>query len=130
MATEIKPVTPANMRHLAEQLMDYFAEIECWYDMGIYVDNERWASSPRDSSCEQKTTAKGTVYYVEDGIDIASSMEYSNPETVSIFFEGPLYSKINYEDYGFLYELGEKFLTPYGLYFEQGYAWNAAAFPV
>lgn len=130
MAAKKKSVTPANMRRLAEQLIDYFAEIECWYDMGIYVDNERLASSPRDYAYEQKTTAKGTVYYVEKDIDIASSMEYSNPKTISIFFEGPLYSKINYEDYDFLYKLDEKFLASYGLYFEQGHAWNAAAFPV
>lgn len=129
--TKTKPVTPANMRELAAQLIDYFQEIGCWYDMGIYVDNERWASQKysKDTDMEKCTTKKGTEYYVEKNVDISARLEYSNPDTISMYFEGPLYYTINYDDYDFLTKMDEKFLKPYNLYFEQGHAWSAAAYP-
>ena len=128
--TKMKPVTPANMRELAIQLIDYFQEIGCWFDMGIYVDNERWASQGYDSDDEKHVTEKGTEYYVEKNVDIKSRLEYSNPDTISMYFEGPLYHLINYEDYDFLNKLEKKFMEPYNLYFEQGYAWSATAYQV
>lgn len=127
MANKFKPVTPQNMRNLAEQLINHFAKIDCWYEMGIYVANERW-SSDQHAGDEKRTTKNGVTYYVTKNIDIKRQMEYSNPDTVSLYFEGPLYHLINYQDYDCVEKLTDKFLKPYGLYFEQGEAWNMAAF--
>lgn len=121
------PVTPENMRILAEKLIDYFAKEECWYEMGIYVDNERWSSNP-DKNDEKFVTGKETVYYVQKNVDIKSRLEYSNPETVSLYFEGPLYETINYNDYNYISKLTQMFLEKYNLYFEQGDAWSMAAY--
>lgn len=33
------------MRALAIELIDYFNEQGYWFDMGIYVDGERWSSN-------------------------------------------------------------------------------------
>ena len=67
---------------------------------------------------------------MEKNVDIKSRLEYSNPDTISMYFEGPLYHLINYEDYDFLNKLEKKFMEPYNLYFEQGYAWSATAYQV
>lgn len=122
-----KPITPANMRKLATKLIDYLAKRSYWYEMGIYVDNERWSSEPSDDT-EEMTTDAGNKYYVKKDVDIKSCLEYSNPKTISMYFEGPLYHCINYNDYDFLTKLDKALLAPYGLYFEQGYAWSAAAY--
>lgn len=125
--TATKRITPKSMRALATRLIDYFTKHEYWYDMGIYVDEERWSSYPMDNA-EMHCTKNGSTYYVEKDVDIAAQMEYSNPKTISMYFEGPLYHKINYDDFDFLTVLGDKFLKPYGLYFELGYPWSAAAY--
>jgi hypothetical protein len=123
-----KPVTPENMRHLAENLIDFFAKEEVWSDMCVYVDGEAWKSDNYKKEYEKTTTRKGTEYYVKKDVDIAKQLEYSNPKTVTITFEGPLYDIINNVDYDYADKLSDKFLKEYGLYFEQGYAWSMAAY--
>ena len=130
--SKTKPITPANMRALAIELIDYFNEQGYWFDMGIYVDGERWSSNPVKPSVdpEEKKTEKGTVYYVEKDINVEEYLEYCNPNTVTLYFEGPLYHAINYHDINLSFKLDKKFLNEYGLYFEQGYAWSMAAYEV
>lgn len=126
--TKTKPVTPENMRALAEKMIDFFAKNEMWDAVNILVDNQMWQSDKSSKATEEKTTKKGTKYYVVPDIDIESHLEGSNPKTINITFEGPLYHKINYDDYDYIFKLTEKFLKPYGLYFEQYHAWSMAAF--
>ena len=75
--SKTKPITPANMRALAIELIDYFNEQDYWFDMGIYVDGERWSSNPVKPSVdpEEKKTEKGTVYYVEKDINVEEYLE-------------------------------------------------------
>lgn len=124
---QTKPITPQNMRKLAIKLIDFLAKRSYWTEMGIYVDGERWSSEPL-ADTEEMATDNGNKYYVLKNVDIKACLEYSNPRTISMYFEGPLYHCINYQDYDFLTKLDEKLLKPYGLYFEQGYAWSAAAY--
>lgn len=129
MAANKTPVTPKAMRKLAVKLMDYFQENGYWDEMSIYVDGECWSSdSPGGKAAEKCMTPNGTAYYARKNVNVAAQLEYCNPETVSIYFEGPLYETINYDDYDFLSKLDKMFLDQYGLYFEQGYAWSIAAY--
>lgn len=115
------------MRTLALKLIDHFAKEKCWYNVIIYVDNEAWYSEQR-SDTEVFQTKKGNEYHVRKNINVSEYLEYSNPKTLSLVFEGPLYNIINHKDYDYLTKLSAKYLDTYGLYFEQGYAWSATAY--
>ena len=130
MTNKKKPITPANMEKLAENLIDFFSSKDLFHDVCIYVNNQAWKSDKYmdDKDLTEAYTAKGNKYYIKKNVDIKAQLEYSNPKTISITFEGPLYHVINYDDYDFVYKLSNKFLDPYGLYFEQGYAWSMAAY--
>lgn len=131
-----KPINPTEMRKLAIKLMDHFnsKSIDYWDGMIILVDNEMWmANKSNKYECEEMTTKHGTKYYVVKNIDISAQNEYSNPETITLLFDGShLYHRINYAPGGIDYtsQLDEKFLKPYGLYFELGHAWSMAAYQV
>jgi hypothetical protein len=124
-----KLINASNMTKLALDIIDYLASKQLWDTCGIYVNNafycDKQYANPSD---EKMVTSKNTVYYKRDIDDIKAQLEFSNPETISLIFEGPLYSKINYDDFDFVEKLTHKFLDKYGLYFEQGYAWSMAAY--
>lgn len=125
------PITPESMEQLAKKLIDYFVKLEVYSDICIYVNGQAWTSdnfANADPEILEAFTDKGNKYYIRKNVDISKQLEYSNPETVSITFEGPLYHLINYDDYDFIYKLSTKFLDKYGLYFEQGHAWSMAAY--
>lgn len=124
----IKKITPEAMENLALELIEYFAKNELWQDMGIYVNNKRLASDNIKNSYKEAKTKGGVVYYIEEDVDVTKQIEYNNPETLTLYFEGPLYDMINHIDYDYTSKLDEMFLKPYGLYFEQGYAWSMAAY--
>ena len=127
---EKKPITPENMRNLALAMIDYFNKksIGYWYNMHILVNNEMWSSESHEGY-NKKISPKGAIYYVKENVDAVKQNEYANPNTITIIFDGsPLYKKINYQDFDYLSKLNEKFLKPYGLFFELGYAWSMSAF--
>jgi len=124
----MKKITPKAMEALALKMIDYFAKKGYWTEMGIYVNNKRLASDNLRGTYTKATTEGGVAYFIEENIDVKDYIEYSNPETLTIYFEGPLYHTINYDDYDYLNKLDNKFLKPYGLYFEQGHAWNMSAY--
>ena len=84
-------------------------------DVRIYFSNKAWDYD----SFGKKTILKD--------IKASDYFDYANDKTISMTFEGALYSALNM-DYG--YELFEKFndLDFDGHYFELGNAWNLAFF--
>ena len=128
---KVKSINRESMRNLAIKLIDYLDSKHLWDTTGIYVADQLYCdigyAKPDDI---ERKTENGTVYYVRDIPDIKAMLEYSNPRTISMIFEGPLYHKINYDDFDFIDKLDKKFLEEYGLYFEQGYAWSMAAYEV
>lgn len=125
--SRFRPVTPESMEKVAMDIMDWLEKQNMWFEVNILVNGQMWMSD-KNGSYEERRTPKGTSYWVKPDIDIKRQLEYSNPDTISITFEGPLYHRINYEDYDFMLKMSEKFLDPYGLYFEQGHAWSMTAY--
>ena len=125
--SKTKKITPQAMEDLALKMIEFFDKKGFWYEMGIYVNHKRLAS---DSSkgATKAVTKGGVAYFITEEVEVKDYIEYSNPETLTIYFEGPLYHKINYDDFDYLQKLDEKFLKPFGLYFEQGHAWNMSAY--
>lgn len=128
MSSKQLNITPENMKSTALQIIDFLSKNNLWKNVCIYVANEAWYSDPHPNSDEHKTN-KNVTYFVKTDMDVIEYLgEYCNPETISMTFEGPLYHKINYNDYDFVQTLTKKFLDKYDLYFELGHAWSMTAY--
>lgn len=115
------------MDELALDLIDFLQKNNLFHDITIYVNQKRLSSNPSEQATEHKTPFG--AYYVTNNINVAEFIEYNNPDTITMSFEGPLYHMINYgsqkEQNRF-----ENIFKKYGLYTEQGYAWSLAAYPL
>jgi len=113
----MKKFDPAAMHEMSEKLMDYFAS-EGHKDFSLYVNNQCWCPcSPERVNC---TTAAGTPFRLEENVDVTKWVGYSDPDTVSILFDGTLYEALNYGDWTTPYLALSDITMPYGLYFEFG----------
>ena len=108
-------INPAAMHEMAEKLMDYLIPLG-HPDFCLYVNNQRWY--PCLPEHINRTTSAGTPYSVTENVDVTKWVDYCNPDTVSLVFEGTLYDAINYGDGSIVDALWE-ILKPYGLYFEK-----------
>ena len=110
---------------LMEDLVEYLCRNGIFYDVNIYVNGRVFSSNPCKGSAAR--SVNGYICYDCGECNVAECVEYSNPETVTMTFEGPLYHAYNgYDPYTHaekdIWEIAEK----YGLYPEQGYAWSLA----
>lgn len=127
----MKQITPENMYNLSLEIADFLKSKELWDGIHIYVAN-KCIKSEKDmfdrNDYIEKVSPNGTKYFEKDDVDVTEKIEYCNKDTITITFEGSLYSVINYNDFDFIDKMNRKFLDDYGLYFEQGHAWSMAAY--
>ena len=116
-------------REFAEAIIDYLASKDMFVMINIWAGGF-WYSDDKNhtggAGFTQAKTAKGTLYY-KTAFNGPCPCEYSNPDTLTMTFEGPLYHELNYGDWGKgawegLNRIGKK----YGLYHEMGHAWSLA----
>ena len=117
--SKIKRVTPNDTKAKEKfviTLIDWLATNDLWYDTCIYANNKRYASTyippcpiikskptfdPTNKTCTSITTPKtNTDVYVTSNVDATDYIEYANPELITMSFEGPLYTALNYESDG------------------------------
>lgn len=113
-----KKYNKRNMTAVALQLIDYFNEKSLWSNVQIYVAGKRYTSEKLNADAIEKTTKNKTKYYCESDVDTNTYISHADPETINMTFEGPLYDLINYKDFDFIYNLTQKFISKYDLYFE------------
>lgn len=89
--------------------------------VNIYVNN-KLLTDHKTTNTQHATTPFGSYYIVND-INPKENLEYYNPETITVTFEGPLYDIINYNNSSSYQQLCDLFERK-GLYIEQGYAWS------
>lgn len=107
-----------------DELIDYIDSLGSWYDVSLYCNGRRYVSEGFGKDLPRCYTDAGTVYYDAGTCDVTACVEYANPESITMTFEGPFYSDLN-ENPSVgekLNEIGKK----YGCYYEQGYAWSLA----
>ena len=115
-------------KQLMEELIRYLCKNDLFHDVNIYTNGHKYSSDKGPSSEECSTY--GHIYYDHGDWDVESQIEYNNPETITMTFEGPLYYAYNgYTDDGYRTEDDiQNIMAKYGLYAEQGYAWSLAAY--
>ena len=116
------------MEALARDIYNWCKENEVWMDCTIYFNGKAWT----DSSAwgwERGTKIDDDLYeYAErNPLDF---VEYANPETITMTFEGGLYYILNGYIQGWLrpYEEFHTLFEKHGLYMEMGYAWSLSAY--
>ena len=102
-------LTEEQMEQVALEVRQYLMDNDMWDETNMYVNGKRYK--------EDK---------VQEGYLASEYFEYANDKTISISTEGRLYDMINYYA-GYMEKLNE-IVGKYGMYFEQGDAWNMACY--
>lgn len=115
---------------LAKDIYNWCKENELWDDNTIYFDGKAWSNSSDWAGVKGKKIAED-LYEYEDK-DPSLYFEYANQDTLSMSFEGGLYSVLNGYVSGWP-ELEDEFLKlfyKYDCYYEIGNAWNLSAYKI
>lgn len=105
----------SKMEEIAYKIKDLLVKHDCWFDVSIYFNNCRMSSGSDK---------------LEFDIDVTKYLEYSNPETLSMSFEGPLYHYMNYGGNRELLDELDALLKQYGYYYELGYAYSLSIYEI
>jgi hypothetical protein len=128
LETKKNPLTEKEREALAKEIYNFLLENDLWSDVCIYFNGICWSTN--DRKCEHFRYG-GEPFVFED--DPRRCFEYvRDPNILTMSFEGPFYEVLN-GDYRGDYELENKFrkiLEKYGLYYEQGDAWNLSCYPI
>lgn len=122
-------MTKTQIEKLRTAIVALLTEYDILGDCTIYANGKRWIYGYKvsDDAYELVLTEK-----VEDNIDVKEYLEYCNPDTISMTFDGSgLYGILNYDidDRGFI-ERFNALLKEYGLYYEQGFAWSLSLYKI
>lgn len=112
--------------HLMEELIDYLESVGAWGDTTAYCNGHRYG---QNGCGELRKTKAGTSYRDKGCCNVSERLAFCNPDTVTLTFEGALYGHLNGTCTDVpkrLNEIGWR----YGMYYEQGYAWSLAFYPI
>lgn len=97
---------------IGQALIEYVQKHEFGTCTTIYFNNKRIRF---DDATEYTTTTN---------INVRDYLEYSNPQTVSMSYEGFMYNMFNYNEFPNALEELHKIIDSFGYYTEFGHAWN------
>ena len=118
------------METLAREIYEWCKSKDLWMDTIIYFDGKAWSYSEEWGGEKGKSIDEDLYEY--ENRDPRDYMEYANPDTITMAFEGPLNYVLNgyVPHWGKLAEEFEEIFEKHGLYTEMGYAWSLAAYPL
>lgn len=111
-------------------IIEYLQKKDFFEEINIYTNGRKYSSTkhPGDTVCQTKYGE----YYDCGEWDVEKQIEYNNPETLTMTFEGPLYHNYNatsmYPSKTNSEEDINNICKKFGLYAEQGYAWSLACY--
>lgn len=112
---------------MAHEIFEFCDKFEIWDDAAIYFNGKAFASWNEWNGEFGKEIAAGLYEY--ENKNPLDYCEYSDPETLTMTFEGMLYDILN--DFGYsypsIYEDFCEIFEKYGYYFEMGHAWSLTA---
>lgn len=116
-------LTKIKIEEMANEIIKYLKKNGLADDVCIYFNNKRvrigesWDREKKEFVPYEK---------VDENISPLDYFEYANEKHIlSMSFEGALYERVNYGNTDKFDEIFKK----YGLYYEQGHAWNLSAYP-
>lgn len=115
-----------NYNAMAKEIYNWCVAHEAWDDACIYFNGKAWATWSDWHGVQGKKIAEG-LYEYEDK-NPCDYFEFGNPNTLSMSFEGTMYSIMNYYwEYDFMVKWFDEFhelFDKYNGYIEMGHAWN------
>lgn len=117
------------LEDLGSEIVRFLQKNDLFHDVCLYVNNEKWASEkPKDeSNLIVRMTRHGEIYITRP-FNVKDAIEYCNPDTITMTFEGDLYELLNYG--GSFVEEFSKICERWGYYYEQGHSWSLALYPI
>lgn len=126
-----KSITPDSMYQLMEDILKILYRHQANTMVHFYVNKRHYTTDEHIGYITHITCLKnGTkIPFYEDPkpCDVTKQLEYNNPKTITMTFEGPMYHDINYGSERILQQINKK-ADKYGLYAELGYAWSLALY--
>lgn len=117
-----------NINKLTLEIIDFLYKYDLYMNVNIYSNNKLYTFSEcNKKDYIKKQTKNNNVYYIVE--NVKPNIEYTNPETITMTFEGPLYEALNYGD-GIIAKKLRNIFNKYNLYYEQGYAWSLSAYEI
>ena len=117
-------MTKETKKKLAKAIIAWCKEKEVWEDCCIYFDGKAWATWEDWNGTAGAEIAEGVFEYTDK--NPKTYMEYTNPDTITMSFEGGLYDILNAYADGWV-KLEAEFLAvfeSFNCYYELGNAWN------
>ena len=114
-----KKYTRESIRQLADEITQFLVDHELHYDVQIYYNGLVRKLTDREP------------YYTEEERDVFSYVEYvPDKHILSMVFEGPFYELMNGDWFSdTLIDQFNEILEKYGLWYEQGMAFNLSTYP-
>ena len=119
MAIKPRRLSSAKMEKLAIELLTYLQQHSLFDYVYIYVNNKCYCQNRIDNQGQRFETKYGRYYIIPD-MPVREILEYCNPETITVSFDGALYTAINY-GYGSTEADLNTMFKKYGMYMEQGH---------
>lgn len=115
------------MDSLAFDIIDFLLEEEMFTMVNIYVNQKCLSSDPGQH--DETIHRNEGIVYVTNECDVTQILKYSNPDTITMTYEGPLNFTLNQGSARIEHKLSALF-RKYGLYFEFGHAWSLAGYKI
>lgn len=118
---------------LMRDIVEYVSNLDELYDIGFYVNGHRYFTDLISNQDKPRVEIIPGVFLRDEGeFDVREYLEYCNPDTVNMTFEGPFYADYNgYTERGWDSEMDiNRIAEKYGLYPEMGYAWSLSFWPI
>lgn len=110
------------LKDLAFEIAELITEYNVDQDVAIYFNDVRL-------QCFTTNDKEGWV--LEEGFKGSEYTKYANDDTITMTFEGPLYSIMNcYIISDNFFDDFDNLLKEYGYYYELGNAWNLSLYPL
>lgn len=122
--SKIQPINSEMMKNFTLDLIRLLSKRHMFSSINIYVNNLWIASDPINKSDFTSNYIDNIEYFIhKEPVDVKKQIEYCNPKTVTITFEGVMYHEVNYGNSKILTQM-DHLAKRYNLYHELGHAWS------
>lgn len=120
-------LTDEQIEKLAVEIREFLLSHGIWQDTEIYFNGKRFTTrNPEDGHYYYNDRDK---LFAEENQNPKDYFEYvANDHILSMAFEGPVYHMINGFGHKGLIKRFNKIFERYGVYYEQGHAWNLTCY--
>lgn len=129
MSTENRKLTSKDKSNLAEEIIAFLYENNCFEDIALYTDGKCYTSYPRPDYAKINRPF-GTFYMSKDDVDVIRYVGCANPETLTMTFEGSFNPIINCcnADSEKIINRFNLILAKYNIHYEQSDSWQLVCY--